>query len=222
VRPLDAWAISRPQGPQLREHATPWGTTVQHGGVNSPEAAQQLAEERRPALLAFASALDSASSTLRRDECGDRAPIGRGASPVLNQAGLENILGNDTLGDCVEAGCGHIEDIWRADALTGGSLTAAQTIAFYSATSGYVPGDPNTDQGSDEVTVANYWLKNGFVPGLSPIAGYVSVDPTNVTQLNQASTVLSWPPTSSLLRRLHSGSDRHPTAQGLCSFALRR
>ena len=41
-------------------------------------------------------------------------------------------------------------------------------------------------QGSDEVTVANYWLKTGFAPGMPPISGYVSVDPTNVTQLKTA------------------------------------
>jgi hypothetical protein len=70
--------------------------------------------------------------------------------------------------------------------LRGPSVTADQTIAFYSATSGYVPGDPSTDQGSDEVTVYNYWLKNGFAAGDNPIAGYVSIDPTNVVSIKTA------------------------------------
>jgi hypothetical protein len=105
---------------------------------------------------------------------------------ALNKAGLENVLGNDTLGDCVEAACGHVIDAWHGDAGTGVSVSADQAIAFYSATSGYVPGKPNTDQGSDPVTVLNYWRTKGYSPGAQPIAGYVGIDPTNETQLKTA------------------------------------
>ena len=100
--------------------------------------------------------------------------------PALNKAGLENILGNDQLGDCVSAACGHLIDIWHEDAGTGSTVTTAQTEAFYSATTGYVPGRPDTDQGSDPVAVLDYWTAHGFTPDAAPIAGYVTVDPANV------------------------------------------
>jgi hypothetical protein len=106
--------------------------------------------------------------------------------PALNKAGLENIKGNDQLGDCVEVAVGNLTDIWHGDAGTGISVSADQTIAFYSASSDYVVGQPSTDQGSDPVTVANYWKANGFAPGLQPIAGFVTIDPTNVVALKTA------------------------------------
>jgi hypothetical protein len=105
--------------------------------------------------------------------------------PALNAAGPMNIKGNDTLGDCVEAACGNIIDIWHADAGTGISVTAAQTVAFYSLTSGY-RGTPATDQGSDEITVAEDWIKEGFAPDLTPCAAYVLVNPANPIEVRTA------------------------------------
>ncbi len=102
------------------------------------------------------------------------------APPALNKAGLEKILGNDVLGDCVEVGCGNLIDLWHADAGTGISVTAAQTIAFHSAASGYVIGNPATDQGSDEIGVFGQWFKNGFAPDQPPLAGYITVNPANI------------------------------------------
>ncbi len=100
---------------------------------------------------------------------------------------LENIYGNNTLGDCVEAAAGHMIGLWRGNA--GNSLpapTAEQVIQFYSATSGYVPGDPATDQGSDEITVLNYWVAQGFFPdGSSKIAGWANVNAGNELMMKQ-------------------------------------
>jgi hypothetical protein len=106
-------------------------------------------------------------------------------SPALPS--LENIYGNNTLGDCVEAAAGHMIGLWRGNA---GDVfpapTAEQVIEFYSATSGYVPGDPATDQGSDEITVLNHWLAEGFFPdGSSKIAGWANVDADNELMMKQ-------------------------------------
>lgn len=98
-----------------------------------------------------------------------------------------NILANDTLGDCTSAGAGHLIDIFTAGGGSPVSITAAEAIAFYSQSTGYVPGDPSTDQGGDEVTVLTSWQQKGYDgKGGHAIAGFVAVDPTNQAQLNAA------------------------------------
>jgi hypothetical protein len=116
---------------------------------------------------------------------------------------LENIYGNNTLGDCVEAAAGHMIGLWRGNA---GDVfpapTAEQVIEFYSATSGYVPGDPATDQGSDEITVLNHWVAEGFFPdGSSKIAGWANVDAANELR---ASSDISLPRPRSSCREVPS------------------
>lgn len=102
------------------------------------------------------------------------------ASPVL-----ANIYGNDQLGDCVCAGAYHIVGVETGNA---GALWAAsldQVIADYSAIGGYVPGDPNTDQGCDEVTALNYWTQHGFANG-TKLLGWLAVDSTNRAEVQAA------------------------------------
>ncbi len=103
-------------------------------------------------------------------------------------AHLENVYGNDQLGDCTAAGAGHTEVIWRGAAGTHDRLPSKEdVIRFYSATTGYVPGDPSTDQGGDEITVLNYWKTKGFYEdGTGKIAAWVTVDGSNETQVKQA------------------------------------
>jgi hypothetical protein len=101
---------------------------------------------------------------------------------------LSNIYGNDTLGDCTAAGAGHGMGIWRGNAGNNDPApTLEQVIAFYSATTGYVPGNPATDQGGDEVTVLNAWRDKGFfADGTGKIAAWCNVDATNPVEVRQA------------------------------------
>lgn len=69
------------------------------------------------------------------------------------------MLGNDTVGDCVIAMMQHAIIVTTGTA----KFTAALAIKLYSAITGYVPGNPNTDQGTDPVAAAKYWQKNGIV-----------------------------------------------------------
>ena len=65
--------------------------------------------------------------------------------------------------------------------------TEAETVAFYSATTGYDPADPSTDRGGDEVTVLNDWRDKGFfADGSGKIAGWANVDATERTLVKQA------------------------------------
>jgi len=102
--------------------------------------------------------------------------------------GLKDILGNDELGDCTAAGLMHVEDIFRANARSGlPPCTQEETIWFYSATTGYMPGDPSTDNGGDEVTVLNYARDKGlFKNGSGKIAGHVAIDGTSEDEARAA------------------------------------
>jgi hypothetical protein len=67
------------------------------------------------------------------------------------------MMANDTLGDCTCAAAGHMIECWTANLGDAFTPTNTQIIAAYSATSGYVPGDPATDKGAVELDVLNYW-----------------------------------------------------------------
>jgi hypothetical protein len=98
---------------------------------------------------------------------------------------LANIYGNDTLGDCVIAGYYHVKGVATGGA--GDLFTAASTqiIADYSAIGGYVPGQPSTDQGCDEVTALNYWMTTGDQGG-TKIVGFLALDGSNFDELKLA------------------------------------
>lgn len=99
---------------------------------------------------------------------------------------LSNVYLNDQLGDCVIAGGYHIVAVETGNATgTPFAATNEQLIADYSAIGGYVPGDPNTDQGCDEQTALNYWTQKGFANG-TKLVGWVAVDATNKTEVMQA------------------------------------
>lgn len=69
---------------------------------------------------------------------------------------------NDQLGDCTIAGLGHAIQVWTAN---NGSLVTVpdSTIeGYYEKWDGYVPGDPNTDNGGIELDVLNDWQKSDF------------------------------------------------------------
>lgn len=98
---------------------------------------------------------------------------------------LRNIYDNDTLGCCVIASRYHGVGTATGNAGDEFSATSAQIIKDYSAIGGYVPGNAATDQGCDEVTAQNYWLKNGYANGTKPL-GYVSIDASNQVELQTA------------------------------------
>ena len=100
---------------------------------------------------------------------------------------LSQMYGNDSLGDCVIAGIAHLAGVFTANAGANQLiLTPPQIVSLYSAIGGYVPGDPSTDQGCDEVTALNYWQQNGAPIGSHKIAGWLQVDAQNPTEYRTA------------------------------------
>lgn len=98
------------------------------------------------------------------------------AIPVAG-AGLQDIYGNDVLGDCTAAWYAHQINIWTGNSGTIVLPTLDQVIAFYSACSGYVPGDPSTDRGADELTVLEVAKSVGLAG--RKIQGAFTVDATS-------------------------------------------
>jgi hypothetical protein len=100
---------------------------------------------------------------------------------------LSNIYENDTLGDCVIAGMGHVDGVLTANAGSQVVFTDPEITALYSAIGGYVPGDPSTDQGCDEQTALNYWQQNGMLPdGSHKITAWMAVDATSQVEVRTA------------------------------------
>ena len=101
------------------------------------------------------------------------------------------MLLNDVLGDCVIAAMGHMVQQWTFYASGGAHMLVmadAEAQAAYSAIGGYVPGDPETDNGIVLLDALNYWRKRGIVVAgqLHQIAGYVQVNQLDPLEMLQA------------------------------------
>jgi hypothetical protein len=83
---------------------------------------------------------------------------------------------NDQLGDCTVAGAGHMFAAMSVYAGNPEPLFSDEVItATYSAVSGYVPGDPSTDNGADMQTVLQYLKTTGMTDTAGTthqVAGY--------------------------------------------------
>ena len=68
---------------------------------------------------------------------------------------------NDQLGDCTIAALGHQIMTWTKD--TSGLIVLADSAiqTAYSGVSGYIPGNPSTDNGADMLSVLKYFKKTG-------------------------------------------------------------
>lgn len=105
--------------------------------------------------------------------------------PTLDYlAGMSANLGymlNDQLGDCVEAAAGHSIQIWTYNAQDGSMVTPPDSAieVAYEQWGGYVPGNPNTDQGTVIQTALLDWLTEP-VNGNSIVA-FVEIDQTDTT-----------------------------------------
>jgi hypothetical protein len=98
------------------------------------------------------------------------------------------MLANDTIGDCVIAMMLHSIEDFHLDAGTPvPAFTDQDAISVYSAITGYVPGDPSTDKGTDEGQAMQYWESPGLAveeTGGQPhtIAATVAVNPRNLKE----------------------------------------
>jgi len=73
------------------------------------------------------------------------------------------MLGNDYVGDCVFASADHQTMLWNKLAGHPVSFTKENTLADYSAVTGYNPKDPNSDQGTVVQEALSYRRKTGVI-----------------------------------------------------------
>lgn len=90
---------------------------------------------------------------------------------------------NDTLGCCVFAAGGHMEQNWSAHAGTEIVPVDQDILSAYESVGGYVPGNPSTDNGAAITDFLNYWKTKGFAN--RKILGWISV-PLNFQAIRQA------------------------------------
>lgn len=95
------------------------------------------------------------------------------------------MLGNDQVGDCTCAGVGHmrIGDVFVNQGATL-KVSTEQTLAFYSAITGYTPSDPDSDQGAVCQDVLDYWRKRGFLG--EKISAFAKVNVRDAREVRQA------------------------------------
>jgi len=70
------------------------------------------------------------------------------------------VLGNDTVGNCVIASKLHDMQLWTAAAGKEARFTTEDAIRYYEQLCGYDPNDPSTDRGGIINDVLKWWLQN--------------------------------------------------------------
>ena len=86
--------------------------------------------------------------------------------------------GNDNYGDCTVAGAEHIVMAWLKAKGTTTHFTDIDALDDYE-NFGYVPSKPETDQGADMISVAEFWRTTGMRDWRAvryKIAGYASIE----------------------------------------------
>lgn len=73
------------------------------------------------------------------------------------------MMANDTVGDCTVAAAGHAIMSVTDDNKKIYYPSTADIIGAYSAVSGYVPGEPWTDNGAACLDVLNYWRQKVYL-----------------------------------------------------------
>jgi hypothetical protein len=91
---------------------------------------------------------------------------------------------NDSLGDCTIAACGHAVQLVSLNTTAIITEPDAEIEKYYEWWCGYVPGDPNTDQGGVELDILNSWRKNGFAG--HKLLGYVDPSPGDAEHVKQS------------------------------------
>lgn len=111
------------------------------------------------------------------------APVTTGG-PALPAVKSWPVFLNNDLGDCTIAGIAHLIQLWNI--LTGSpfSITDADVLKEYSRLCGYIPGDPNTDQGGVESDLLSKWQSSGIFG--HKIDGFVGVNPKSLSQMKDA------------------------------------
>lgn len=138
-------------------------------------------------------------------------------------------MGNLDLGDCTCAGAGHLIQTWTANSGVQFIPPDSAILAAYEAVGGYVPGDPSTDNGANEIDLLNYWRQTGIAG--HKILAYASVNVSNEREIQQSIALFggvyigvampsawqdskNWDVNKSWISKLFGGGDWTPNSWG--------
>jgi hypothetical protein len=93
---------------------------------------------------------------------------------------------NDTLGDCTAAALANQEIAWANACGKVSPITEKQVVQFYSATTGYDPANPASDEGGVESDILAQWMKTPGLLGGRNLAAYAAFRPQTVGSLKDA------------------------------------
>lgn len=99
------------------------------------------------------------------------------------------MLANDSVGCCVFSGGAHETMLFDAESKRDVAFDDDDVLADYSAVTGYVRGEPSTDQGTDVREALKYRRTTGLLDATGRrhrIGAFVALEPGNVEQLEQA------------------------------------
>lgn len=116
-----------------------------------------------------------------------KAPVNFGHYSKVSDWGM---LGNDTVGDCVMAGAAHRVMLWNAANGKTVNFSSQSVLSDYSVITGYSPDDPDSDQGTDPATAAQYEQTTGLLDAdgnRHKIGAYLKLQTGNMDELVTAS-----------------------------------
>lgn len=89
------------------------------------------------------------------------APVSFGYDTMFTDWGM---LGNDSVGDCAFAGSAHEHMVWTGigNPASAAQFTTSGVLGAYSGLTGYVPGNPATDHGTDVSQLMDYRRQTGI------------------------------------------------------------
>ena len=97
------------------------------------------------------------------------------------------MMHNDTLGDCTIAAAAHAVQVWSANTASEVTVPDTQVLHYYELWDGYIPGQPNTDQGGVELNVLTRWQKSGF--DKHKLIAFADPAHANLDEIRQAITL---------------------------------
>lgn len=131
---------------------------------------------------------DALFANFKTSEPIPKPPISFGYANLLpTDIGMD---GNDAEGDC--APCAAAHGFMLLDLISGKKLppfSAKSVLKFYSEVTGYVPGDPSTDQGTDYREMLTYLRKTGMKDDagvIHKIGAFALIEKANLTELDEA------------------------------------
>ncbi len=91
---------------------------------------------------------------------------------------------NDRVGDCAIASAAMMIQTWTSQQGARSQPSTRDVLAAYSAVSGYVPSQPDTDRGCDMLAVLKYWRTTGIAG--HRIRAFVKLDHDDLEQIQTA------------------------------------